>query len=246
MPLSTTPDRASARGSRPPAGRSRRRGRMWVLGLVLAVLVAGGWAYVIYDSEVFATDHVVVTGTHRLTAAQVRAAAAVPAGTPLARVDLGAVRARVGGLAQVAAVAAYRQWPDTVHITVRERVPVAAVHRNGTWWLVDRIAVVVAQQAKRPALPALDVANPEPRDATARSALAVVTSLPEPLRRQVRVVSAASPDSVQLHLPKRLVIVWGNAAHSDRKASVYAALRRAQPDGRVYDVSSPDVATVRR
>lgn len=244
MPLSTTPDRASARPARPNAGRPRRRGRMWVLGLVLVVLLAGGWAYVIYGSTVFAADHVVVTGTHRLTAAQVRAAAAVPTGTPLARVDLGAVRARVGALAQVAAVAAYREWPDTVHVTVRERVPVAAVHRNGAWWLVDVTAVVVAQQAKRPALPVLTVANPEPRDAAARSALAVVGSLPDSLRRQVRSVSAASPDSVHLHLGNRLV-VWGNAQRSDRKAKVYAALRRAQPHGRVYDVSSPDVATVR-
>lgn len=248
MKPSTTRDRASARDTRPDTSgvRQRRRGRSWILGLVLVVLLAGGWTYVIYGSTVFAADHVTVTGTHRLSAAQVRAAAAVPTGTPLARVDLDAVQSRVAGLAQVAAVTASREWPDTVHIAVREREPVAAVHRNGSWWLVDHTAVVVARSSKRPDLPVLDVANPEPGDAAARSALAVVVALPRALLHQVRRVSAASPDSVRLRLTKRVVVVWGNADRSDRKAKVFTALRKAQPHGRVYDVSSPDVATVRR
>ncbi|MBO0827096.1 MAG: FtsQ-type POTRA domain-containing protein [Streptosporangiales bacterium] len=245
--MSTTRDRASAREVRPDDRRPRRRGgRMWLLGLVLVVLLAGGWTYVIYGSTVFAADRVAVTGTHRLTAAQVRAAAAVPVGTPLARVDLRAVQARVASLVQVAAVKAYRDWPDTVHISVRERVPVAAVQRNGAWWLVDRTAVVVARSTARPQLPALSVANPEPDDAATRSALAVVVALPRPLARQVHTVSAATPDSVSLQLAKHVVVVWGNADRSDRKARVFTTLRKAQPHGRVYDVSSPDVATVRR
>lgn len=244
--MSTTRDRASARDTGPDTGRARRRGRFWLLGLVLVVLLAGGWAYVIYGSSVFATDRVVVTGTHRLTPAQVRAVAAVPTGTPLARVDLHAVQVRVAGIAQVATVTAYRDWPDTVHIAVREREPIAAVHRNGSWWLVDQTAVVVAQTAKRPRLPVLDVADPEPQDAAARSALAVVAALPTSLERQVHSVSAASPDSVKLRLAGSVTVVWGNADRSDRKAKVFATLHKAQPHGRVYDVSSPDVATVRR
>lgn len=227
-------------------GKTRGRRGFRVLGLLIVLVLLGGWLYLVYGSPVLATDDVVVSGDRRLTKAQVETAAAVPMGMPLARVDLDAVESRVLRLPQVKSVLVERQWPGTVRIEVRERVPVATVSRNGSWWLVDDEAVVVATPVKRPRLPALDVANPSPADAATRSALAVVEALPKGLTRKVRTVTADTPDSVKLRMRGSVVAVWGNAGQTPKKARVFAALRTAEPEGTVYDVSTPDTATVVR
>lgn len=238
--------RAPATGRPARAGAGRRPGRgVKVLGVVLALALVGGWLYLMYGSPVFAAKRVEVTGTDRLTEAQVMQAAAVPMGTPLARVDVDAVESRVLGLAQVQTAQVSRGWPNTVRVDVHERVPVATVQRNGAWWLLDDEAVVVATEAKRPRLPMLTVANPEPKDASTRSALAVVETLPKSLSRDVLSVSADSPDEVKLHLRRSVVVVWGNAEDAARKARVLKALRQTRPKASEYDVSTPETATVR-
>lgn len=248
--MSTTRSAGRAGTGRPDSssgGAPRRRGRgVRVVGVLLALAAIGGWLYLLYGSGVFAVRAVEVTGVHRLDAAQVRAVAAVPMGTPLARVDVDAVEERVARIAQVEDVSVSRAWPTTLRVEIRERVPVAAVQRNGSYWLIDHAAVVVATQAKRPALPVLEVATPRPGDPATTSALTVVERLPDSLRADVRRVSATSEDSVRLHLPRSVVVVWGNPSQSTEKARVLAALRKAEPKGRVYDVSTPATATVRR
>lgn len=247
--MSATRSAGKAATGRPgsASGGVPRRGRgVRVFGVLLALAAIGGWLYLMYGSGVFAARTVEVTGVHRLGAAEVQRAAAVPMGTPLARVDVDAVEARVARLAQVDEVSVERGWPTTVRIEIRERVPVVAVERNGSWWLIDHTAAVVATQSKRPKLPVLDVATPRPDDPATRSALAVVERLPDSLRADVHRVSATSEDSVRLHLRRSVVVVWGNPSQSDEKARVLAALRKAEPKGKVYDVSTPATATVRR
>ncbi|MQA05981.1 MAG: FtsQ-type POTRA domain-containing protein [Streptosporangiales bacterium] len=247
----TTTGKSSARptsGTRAGAaatgrGSGRRRG-FTVVGLLLTLALVGGWLYLVYGSSVFAADDVQVVGAKRVPAKQVEAAAAVPLGTPLARVDLDQIEAQVLRLPRVHTVVVERAWPDTVRITVTEREPVAVVSRNGAWWVIDEEAVVLATTRKRPKLPELDVANPNPQDAATRSALAVLDRLPTKLGARVRSVSADTPDSVELNLPRSVVVVWGSADASAKKARVYRALRKVQPRGKVYDVSTPDTPTV--
>lgn len=235
---------AGGRSSDEATSRAPRRRGVRVLGVLLVLAFVGGWLYLIYGSPVFAARDVEVTGNAKLSDREITAAAAVPLGTPLARVDLAALEAKVLRLPRVQTVAVERSWPNTVRVRVTERVPVATVSRNGTWWVVDDEAVVVETARKRPKLPVLDVASPSPKDAATRSALTVLERLPEKLADRTRKVSAETPDSVQLHLPKSVTVVWGNASQSAHKARVLSALRQAQPKGRTYDVSTPDTPTV--
>lgn len=256
-----------SRGVRMSSGRTARR-PLRVVSVLVACALVGGWLWVVYGSGVFAATAVEVSGTHRLTKAQVTSVAQVPEGTPLARVDVDAVASRVGQLSQVAGVSVHRAWPHTVRVQVRERVPVAAVHRQDRWWLVDRTAVVVATQQKRPTgLPKLAVDHPEPNDPTAREALSVIDSLKRSLRDDLRKVSASSPDGVRLRVVvgsgdtgkrgsahgksdgghgAKFTVVWGSADRTAKKERVLEALRKAKPHADVYDVSTPGVATVRK
>jgi cell division protein FtsQ len=225
--------------------RARRRVLLrrggWVLaGVVPFVLVA----WVLLGSSWLVVDKVVVTGEARVTADQVLAAAQVRLGTPLARVDTGAVAARVRALGPVASVRVSRSWPGTLRVTVVEREPVVAVGRGRTWTLYDGTGTQLGTVTGVPTgLARLEVARPGPDDPATRAALAVLQGLPQALRSQVAVVRAPSPEQVGLVLRDRRTVVWGNTSDARAKATALVALLRLP--GHVYDVSSPTVVTRR-
>lgn len=228
------------------ARRARLRRRARATALVLAVAAPlGGLAWLVGASPVLAVDEVAVRGAVRVPADAVRAAAAVPVGTPLARVDADAVRARVQALRPVARVVVDRGWPGTLELRVVERAPVAAVLLPGGWWrLVDRGGVAFSDE---PALPRgvlrLQVERLAPDDPATRAALAVAEELPAGLRARVRVVRGHSASAVSLGLRDGRTVVWGAPGGARVKAQAVEALLRLP--GRVVDVSAPGVA-VRR
>src|SRR3954447_1072508 len=103
-----------------------RRWLAWkyVVAAVVLVLLVGVGVWLVYFSALLSVKGVEVDGLHQLGAQEVRAAAAVPRGEPLATVDLNRVRSRVEALAPVRSADVTREWPDKVRIDVRERVAV--------------------------------------------------------------------------------------------------------------------------
>lgn len=242
---STTPGRAaSGRAASGRAGATRRplrTGRWLVGGLALALLVALGW--VVFATSVLGVREVRVTGSVIAPPEQVRAAAAVTPGTPLARVDLAAVRARVRALPSVADAAVHRAWPTTLVIDVAERRAVAAVPTGDAFALIDAQGVVFQSVPQRSAgMPLVRVATPGPQDPSTRAALTVLATLTPPLRAVLAAVVADSPDRIRLELTGDRTVIWGDATQSETKARVATALL-SQP-GRTIDVSAPNVATV--
>lgn len=224
-----------------PARSSRRR---LVLGIVAAFVVAIGAAvYVVGFTGVLGVRHVTVTGVRALSADEVRAAAGVPDGQPLARVDTVAVADHVRALPGVERVAVARSWPRTLRITITERHGVAVVKRAGAYWLVDPDGVVFQRVAARPKLPLFDLTDVGRDSPTATAALAAVTALPSRLLTGVATVRAATPEQVTLTLTDGRTVFWGGGEDSAAKASVLGALL-SRP-GRHYDVSTPSVVTVR-
>jgi cell division protein FtsQ len=206
------------------------------------VVVAAAAVYVVGFTGVLGLRHVTVTGVRALSAEQVRSAAGVPAGRPLARVDTGAVAEHVRALPGVERVAVARSWPGTLRITITERHGVAVVNRDGAYWLVDPDGVAFQRVAARPRLPLLDLAV-GPDSPTARAALAAVTALPPRLLAAVASVAAPTPEQVTLTLADRRTVFWGGGEDSAAKAAVLGALL-SRP-GTHYDVSTPSVVTVR-
>lgn len=248
---STRPRRVVPAGphleARARAARSARRGRVLQRvssGLALLLpLVALGW--VLLASSWLGVDRVEVLGTSRLQPAQVVDAVAVEQGTPLARVDTGAVEDRVSELAPVAAVTVRRTWPGTLTVEVTERTPAAGVVADGRISLVDAAGVVFATQP--PPLPTglvrLQVNHPGPDDPSTAAALEVHAALPAELRERVRIVRAASPAAVVLLLNDGRQVVWGRPGQTSTKSA--AALALLSKPGSVYDVSAGDVVVVR-
>ncbi|MDT7572953.1 MAG: cell division protein FtsQ [Actinomycetota bacterium] len=222
----------------------RRRALRWVGIGAAALAPLALLAWVLLMSPLLAVRTVAVTGTTRLSPEQVRAAADVVRGTPLARIDAGAVVRRVESLQAVSDVRVTRAWPSTLKLQVIERRPVAGVLTKAGVTLVDAEGVpFAAAPALPPGLVRLQVTHPGPKDPTTRAALDVLAVLPQPLRARVRIVRAASPSSVTLVLRDGRRVLWGGNDDTALKAQATEALLKLP--GTIYDVSRPGVVTRR-
>jgi len=222
----------------------RRRWLAWrylVVAFLLLVLVGTGVWAVYFSSwlSVKGVDIAGVSGTTTLTKTDVRRAAAVPTGGPLLRADLGRVQRRVGALAAVKSVDVSREWPSKVRIQVVERVPIAVIEIGGQLRALDADGVVFSSYFNAPkGLP--KVSTPAGTDAAAlKQAAEVVAALPARLAAKVDHVEVVSIDEVSLALGSGQTVRWGSASDSDVKAEVLAALMKAKPDVKAYDVSVP-------
>ena len=221
-----------------------RRGWRAPLAALLAAGVTGAATWLVFFSPVLGVSKVEISGNDGIPDEVIRRAAGVSVGEPLAKVDVDAVRARVAALPPIESAGVERGWPGTLRIRVRERTPIAVAGVGGRTALVDRFGVVVGfRDSAPPGLPRLYVSRLAPDDPAARAALAVIHGLPDRLARRVKEVRAGSPTAVTLNLADGRTVTWGGADHGDLKARVLLTL--LQRPGQTYDVSSPDVATVR-
>jgi cell division protein FtsQ len=221
----------------------RRRWLSWrpvlVVLLLVGLLVGAGW--LVLFSRYLAVQDVEVTGTGLLAAEDVRHAARVPDGEPLARVDLGSVERRVEALAAVRDAAVSRRWPDQVLVAVEERAPIAVVDLGGRIRGMDEEGVIFRDYPRVPAtLPLVRTTGRTGAEALSEAAQ-VISSLPAGLSRRVRHLEVVTVDQITLVLRDGRQVLWGSADESAAKAEVLVALL-AEP-ARVYDVSVPGQPT---
>lgn len=224
-------------------GRGTVRGLKVLLWSALLSVLAVALGLLLYFTPVMSVRSIVITGIGAVTQEEVLAAAAVPAGTPLLQVDTDAVAERVATIRRVAAARVQREYPSTLRITVVERVPVVVKDLPDGPHLFDRDGVDFATAPPPPTLPYLDAENPGPSDPATQAALEVMTALPPEVAGQVGRIAAPSVAAITLTLTDGRVVVWGTNDRTDEKALKLAALL-TQP-GQTYDVSSPDLPTVK-
>lgn len=252
VPGSGVPGSGVAGGRRP---RARRRRTPWRAAFFVlagfAIIAAVGWA--LLGNRVFIVRSVTVTGTHLVTQAEVIAAADVPLGTPLVRVDSGAVTRRVEAIRQVASATVTEGWPDHVAIAITERVPSVAVRMTGGGYdLLDHSGIIVRWSSERPAgLPLFATTltgSALSGDPGVAAAAEVLAELDPALARSVAEVGAAqvltgdgnsvvTAEQVTLSLRDGKTVVWGdprNAATKNRELTILL-----RDSVRYVDVSAP-------
>ncbi len=191
---------------------------------VLALLVVGALVWIVMFSSVLAVRRVAVDGETTLSESQVRQAADVRIGQPLARIDVSAIEARVASMERIQSVTVSRSWLHTVRITVVERTPVAWLTVGGVIRGLDRYGIDFRTYDKAPKglLEAeVTATDPRRRQQTLEAVAAVVQLIEDDdraLRKQVQAVSAATKDSIELNLTKGRTVVWGSRADSSAQA----------------------------
>jgi cell division protein FtsQ len=209
----------------------------WVVAGCLPFAVA---AWVLLWSNLLAVEKVSITGLGRLTPDQVQQVVDVANGTPLAKVDIAAVEARLARLAPVDQVTVSRHWPHELRVQIVERVVVVAERQGSTWVLRDRTGAEVATSTTVPrGVYALVSRSPE----STTAAIGVLKELPSGLRGLLRSVQATSPEQVLLRLKDGRQVLWGGDSDNAVKASAVMALLKMP--GTYFDVSAKGVATRR-
>ena len=213
--------------------------------VVVAVLaVVAGLVWTVLETSLLGAHHVDVRGASTVGAAAVRDEAAVPAGRPLARLDVDAVKEKVAAIPQVASVDVRRQWPRTVVVEVTERTPIARLAGRDDVRLIDTGGVVYPPAGKAPRrLPSVELAaGAGPRDAALKEVAQAVSAMDAGLARKVREIRVSSRDAITLELRDGAEVAWGSADHADLKADVLVALLKQKATA--YDVSAPERPTI--
>jgi cell division protein FtsQ len=227
----------------PPRGPRTRRSPWRAVFFGLAGLgIVGVLAWALLGSRVLVVRSVQVSGTSRLVpASAVIAAADVPDGTPLLRVDTTAVERRVEAIRDVASATVSKSWPDGLSIAVRERVPVVAVPMSHGYDLMDPTGVIVTWAAARPAgMPEYVTSLPGNAlhgNADLAAASSVLSGLPGWLSGSVSQIWAPEPGQVTLRLTSQVTIVWGDDSRNQQKSQELRILMKQAPAS-YYDVSA--------
>ena len=217
----------------------------WILALALVGVLLVGAVYAVFFSPLLGVRSVSITGAPDPLTAKVRSIVDVPDGTPLARVDLDEVAAKVEGVQEIADVEVARGWPDTLSIVVTPRIPVAVTSANGQFWLLDATGDPYLAVATPPAgLITVALVAPGVGDPSTIAALTVAAALTPDFRAQVASISARTNFDVELTMIDGRKIIWGEATDSDKKMQILPALLLAQ-EGTEYDITDPTLVTVR-
>jgi len=246
-PPSAGPDEETVRIARKDFRRRRhagrwRRVRLVALALLLVAAVSASVWLVFFSSYVTA-EGVEVTGTATLADRRVERAADVPIGTPLARVDLDAIRARVESIAAVKSADVSRSWPHGVQIAVTERTAVAVIDQGEGLRALDEDGVLFGRYDSRPRRTPLVNAPPDTTDEALVEAGRVIGSLPVGIAGRVDTVEVSSVDKIELVLGNGRRVLWGSAEDSGQKAEVLAVMLKRP--GQQIDVSVPGRPTTR-
>ena len=242
----TVPKQSDADAAEPrvrriaPAGARRR---VVVVALTAAVL-AGVAVWVVAFSSVLGVKTVRVDGAHIVAVADVRAAAGVPHGRPLLRLDTGAIARRVEQLPAVRSARVETSFPDTVVIHVTERTGVGYLKNGPRFVVVDADGVQFRTLRTRPPrLPLFAVPSGPQATASARAVAGVAAALGPRVLRQVTSIEAFDPGAITLVLADGRIVHWGSADRSSDKARILPTLL-TQP-GQQFDVSNPDQVVAR-
>jgi cell division protein FtsQ len=210
----------------------------------LAVALVAGVAWALLGSSLLVVRSVRTIGS-AVPRARILQAAGIRLGTPLIRVNTGAVARRVERLTQVQAARVTRSFPDAIVIWTKQRTATFAVPEHPGYLLMDSYGVILGRAAVAPAglvvlqSPAVDVAQARP-DLAVLAAGTVVRTIPPWLRSRVSAVRAAGRNDVILILRGGESVIWGAPRRTAAKAAEVAILLRT--NARSYDVSDPRVA----
>ncbi|APE34097.1 cell division protein FtsQ [Nocardia mangyaensis] len=224
-----------------PAARGWHGYRLWT---VVGVLVVTVIAVLAWFTPVLSVRTVHIDGLSSVPEQDVRVLLEIPEGRSMLRIDTTEIAQRVAAIPKVRSVRVQRKFPSTVAVTVVERTPVVYVESPDGAHLIDADSVEFAIEPAVPiGVPKLVTEEHFTGPEAARAAVDVLVTLPPALSVQVGEVVARSNSDVSLNLRDGRKVVWGGTGDGERKAAVVMPLLTRE--GTVFDVSSPNLVTVK-
>lgn len=207
---------------------------------VLAVLVA---AAVLYFVPVLKVQTIAIEGNAAVAPEEIQAAAQVPTGTNLLRVNESEVASRVAGVPWVSKVSVSRRLPTTLSVKIDERKPLLYTKRNDGEHLIDETAVPFVIDIPPPGVVEL-TGTREDDPAVLRPAVKILNSLDSDTRSKLERMDAKSAYEFTLYFAGGKEVYWGSEDLShDKSVATKTVLQR---EGNRWNVSSPGLVTVRK
>ncbi len=215
-----------------------RRVVIWT-GVALAAL---GVAWGVFFSPLFALERGRISITSEpghVDMGAVRQLANERVGTPLPRLDSGALREEIRAVPTVLDASVHREWPQGLAIHLTPRTPVAAVPVDGGVQLYDAEGVDLGTMAEQPeGVPVAQVPLGEETAGILADIATVMGVVPPDVLAQIATVGADSQDAIEFTLHSGAVVRWGGNSDNELKAAVLDTLL-AEVEASFYDVSSP-------
>lgn len=254
-----SPGHKVAKQKRDDRDRRRReigRRRALIAVALVAAAVAIVWGLVaLWQAPLFTVDSIVVAGNAHLTRDDVLKLASVPADATLLRLPKKQILTGLQSSPWIARAEVTRSFPNTLDITVTERVPLAMVDAGGAGsWIASSDGHWLAAQGKEPTgslLPVRDVPNLSPAvgakvtSPELNNALAVIAGISAQMRAQTKLISAASIEKTMIVLKNGVQIFVGSSDDIARKDLIARGIL-SKEKGVVYiNVRQPDHTSVR-
>jgi cell division protein FtsQ len=213
-----------------------------LLALVLLVLAT-------VFTPLLAVENIRVTGVSKVSKKAVEQAVKSQLGVPLPLVSSQTVAESLSKFSLIESFSLVSELPNTLHVAISERQPIAIVDIKGVSYLYDPAGVRVGEASFRDEFPRV-ASTGEPKDSKSFAlAIDVLLALPASLLPRVSQIDAKSKDDVTMQLRGNSGqrIIWGDASQSTLKSKVLAALVANQKvtDRVTFDVSSPTAPVVR-
>lgn len=241
-------------------------------GIVFMVMVLFAWhrieEFLIGDPRFLVSEpgdfagtnpNLIVKGVHYASASQVRQVFAEDFGRSL---YLAPIRKRRKELLQIDWVenaTVSKVWPDTLRVTIHERVPVAFVHlppkKNGMseFALIDRDGHIlrprVAAQFTLPVIEGISETQPiEDRRACVQRVMAMLDEI-GPLAAHISEINVADPNNliVEEHMGNRVLnLELGDQNYTERLKNFlanYSAIEAKRPNAATFDLRVDGVIT---
>jgi cell division protein FtsQ len=193
-------------------------------------------------AERFAVAGVDVEGASRVTADDVRSAAAIAAGTNVWRLDPSAIAARVAAVPEIRRADVIRRFPNRVSILVEERRPFTLVHAGRLHWLDEEGRVLDAvPQAVVPAVPVVSGlseaemismrTDPSPRAREAVALIRVLLRSRSTLLAEISEIDVSRGDGPVLYTVDGVEVRLGTDEWEERLARLERILTQVRRDG---------------
>lgn len=239
----------------PPSPEHRKAKRhkiMWIWAAIILTILTAGWA-ILYFSPILAIEDISHEGLDLVAQSEAEERTAGLVGTPLPQVTDRKVTELFADNPAVDHVTLRAEPPHGIVVIVHEHKPIA-MSPSGKQYVVfsdtgTELAEIPSKKAQEFDLPVVASASDVTDQEVFDTITAVLGSLPEDLRDQVRAASGTSIDSIELELSSGKMVMWGNSEQAEKKAQVLEALlgldKAQAAEISEYDVSAPDFPVTR-
>lgn len=213
-----------------------------LLGVVLALLIAGTLVGCIYFSPLFALDktqvHVTGATEEQVPRAQIMETLGDAVGTPVLRIDTDAVELSLEKITMVKEATVTRRWPAGLDIALVPRVPVVNEAVDGQWRYLDDEGVTLSlRDTPLEGAPRCVLPSDASRATAVKDLLGVWKVLTPEVRSRVQELSWQA-HTIRFTLTGGQQVVWGESVDAELKTRVLSTLL-AQREAKIYDVSAP-------